>query len=147
MRTHKQHADTYVAAPESWPTYVLAKLQSTISGESLKSADQNLPTSHAAGRASASKTAKESCKQNGGASICEYNRVRGQCKQCGGSGICELNRQRNQCKQYDELLALGPQNTRASNALVYTCPHAAICQNTSLYVSLTWLRVYSDYIR
>ena len=41
IRTHRQHADTYVAAPESWPTYVLANLQSPTSGESFKTADQN----------------------------------------------------------------------------------------------------------
>jgi hypothetical protein len=38
------------------------------------------------------------CKDRGGASICEHNRVRHKCKDCGGAGICEHNRVRYTCK-------------------------------------------------
>ena len=36
-----------------------------------------------------SKEESARCKECGGASICQHNRVRHQCRDCGGEGICQ----------------------------------------------------------
>ena len=42
---------------------------------------------------------KTSCKECGGASMCEQGRERSKCKVCGGSSICEHGRVRSTCKE------------------------------------------------
>ena len=42
---------------------------------------------------------RSKCKECGGASICEHGRERYQCKECGGASICEHGRRRSQCKE------------------------------------------------
>ena len=39
------------------------------------------------------------CKECGGASICEHGRLRHVCKECGGVSICEHGRRRHACKE------------------------------------------------
>lgn len=39
-----------------------------------------------------------SCKECGGAGICEHGRRKNECKDCGGSSICPHSRQRYYCK-------------------------------------------------
>ena len=41
---------------------------------------------------------RSTCKDCGGAFICEHNRVRSTCKDCGGASICKRNRERSSCK-------------------------------------------------
>ena len=42
---------------------------------------------------------RSTCKECGGASICEHGRVRSTCKECGGASICEHGRRRSRCKE------------------------------------------------
>ena len=42
---------------------------------------------------------RSTCKECGGASICEHGRQRSECKECGGSQICEHGRRRSTCKE------------------------------------------------
>ena len=44
------------------------------------------------------RTLWSSCKDCGGAGICQHNRGRSDCKDCGGTSICQHNRQRSICK-------------------------------------------------
>ena len=41
---------------------------------------------------------RSTCKECGGASICQHARRRSQCKECGGGSICQHNRERSKCK-------------------------------------------------
>jgi hypothetical protein len=38
------------------------------------------------------------CRDCGGKSVCQHNRVRSYCKECGGGGLCHHNRVRSKCK-------------------------------------------------
>ena len=39
------------------------------------------------------------CRECGGKSVCQHNRVRSYCKDCGGGGLCHHNRVRSKCKE------------------------------------------------
>lgn len=39
------------------------------------------------------------CKECGGVSICEHNRLRSRCIECGGGSICEHYRIKSNCKE------------------------------------------------
>ena len=41
---------------------------------------------------------KYTCKECGGASICQHQRRRSRCKECGGGSICQHQRRRDTCK-------------------------------------------------
>ena len=42
------------------------------------------------------------CKDCGGAGICEHNRERRHCRDCGGQGMCAHSRVRSKCKDCKE---------------------------------------------
>ena len=42
---------------------------------------------------------KYTCKECGGASICQHQRRRSRCKDCGGGSICQHQRRRESCKE------------------------------------------------
>jgi hypothetical protein len=46
----------------------------------------------------ASKIVRSTCKECGGGSICEHQRLRSRCKECEGGSICEHQRLRSLCK-------------------------------------------------
>ena len=41
---------------------------------------------------------RSTCKECGGASICQHARRRSECKECGGGSICQHARRRSRCK-------------------------------------------------
>jgi hypothetical protein len=69
---------------------------------------------------------RSTCKDCGGTCICEHNRRRGQCKDCGSASICEHNRIRSQCKD------CGGASICEHNRVRYTCKDcggAGICDH------------------